>query len=228
MAPILLLLFRMNPLAVVATDLFYNVPTKILGAIAHARSGTLNVYVSMYLGCGGIMGALIAGFFLWTAAKYFGFAALAGELRHWIGIAICLSALLTLIPVLTRKPYEYQADVTPNRFILIALGFFVGTIVIVTSVGAGAIMMPLLTLFLRRSSMVSLVSTDLAFSAVVTGVGSILYLSVGLVNVPVSLMLLAGSIPGVIIGSRISVRLGDRFLRSVICGILFFVGLRSI
>ncbi|MDQ6931331.1 MAG: sulfite exporter TauE/SafE family protein, partial [Candidatus Eremiobacteraeota bacterium] len=70
--------------------------------------------------------------------------------------------------------------------------------------------------------------TDLVFSAVVTGVGSILYLSAGLVNVPLSLMLLGGSIPGVIIGSRISIRLGDRFLRPAICSILFFVGLRTI
>lgn len=228
MAPILLLVFKMNPLIAVGTDLFYNVPTKIIGAISHARQGTLNVSVSLYLSCGGIIGAVLAAFILRNLAKHVGMAALSLQLRHWIGLAICLSAILTVVPLFTRRALENQPEITPNRFLLVVLGGIVGTIVMTTSVGAGAITMPLLCLLLQRSKMAALVGSDLAFSALVTGFGAVLYFSAGLVNLPFSLTLLLGSIPGVILGSRLSFHIADRFLRPAVGSVLFFVGLRFI
>jgi len=226
MAPVLLLLFKMNPLLAVGTDLLYNMPTKIVGAIVHARQGTLNAFVALYLTCGGVIGAVFAALFLQYLGNRVGLAALSVLLRHWIGLAICLSAVLTLLPLFTWRAFENQEETTPNRVVLVALGALVGAIVITTSVGAGAITMALLSLLLRRSKLAALVGSDLAFSAVLAAIGSAFYYSAGSVDVKFSLTLLLGSIPGVIIGSRLSLRVGDQFLRPAVGSVLFFVGLR--
>jgi uncharacterized membrane protein YfcA len=226
MAPVLLLLFKLNPLIVVGTDLFYNAPTKIVGAIAHARQGTLDRPVAVNLACGGIAGVLFAVAGLQYVGRHAGFDGLAALARHWIGLAICLSAILTVLPIFWRNALENQPERAPHRGMLVGLGALVGAIVTATSVGAGAITMPLLCLMLRRSKIATLVGSDLAFSAVIAAAGAVFYFSAGLIALKIGLLLLVGSTAGVLLGSRLSFRIGDLYLRPVVGAMLFFVGAR--
>ncbi len=57
MAPLLILVVRLNPLTAVGVDLLYSVPTKLLGALVHWRQGSVNRKILLRLILGGIPGA---------------------------------------------------------------------------------------------------------------------------------------------------------------------------
>ncbi|MDP9017029.1 MAG: sulfite exporter TauE/SafE family protein [Candidatus Eremiobacteraeota bacterium] len=227
MAPLLVMFFKVDPLIVVGTDLLYNAPTKIVGAFVHARQGTLNLRLALDLTAGGAIG-LAAG---WFMLRYFESRYNLGDftsiVRHWIGMAVCLAAVLTILPSLFGTQVVPEDSKPPSRLLLMGIGGLVGVIVMATSVGAGAITLPLL-LLLRRYDVRSIVGSDLAFSAMITAVASAAHVGLGNVNLAISMSLLLGSIPGVLIGSRFSSTSADRILRPTVGAVLLFAGLRML
>jgi uncharacterized membrane protein YfcA len=109
--------------------------------------------------------------------------------------------------------------------ILIGLGLFIGTLVGLTGVGGGALLTPLLILFVGVKPMTA-VGTDLAFAAITKGVGAFQHMRHGKPDLRLVYRLLLGSIPGAILGSWLMSRLhgvGTAHIDAAFTSILGFV-----
>jgi|SRR5579884_505971 len=225
LAPILVLVFRMNPLLAVGTDLLYSAPTKIVGALVHAWQGTLFRKPLVHLCAGGLVGVGCSTAVLLTLGKEWSPAQLSRITQESIGGALIASSLLLLFEHRLRAAERPVRE--PSAPVLWITGGAVAAIVAFTAVGAGALAMPLLCVLYRNRRLGNLVGTDIAFAAVISSAAAAVRLGTASVNVPFSLLLLCGSIPGVILGSRFAA-VGERWLRPVLVTALFGVGVRMI
>ena len=105
-------------------------------------------------------------------------------------------------------------------------GLVVGTLVSITSIGSGSLTLPLLLLVLSQAQLRTLVGTDVAFAVVLLVPAILGHFKLGDVNVRLAMLLLAGSIPGVLIGTPLAKRLPERAFRVGLAGVLVIVGVR--
>ena len=88
--------------------------------------------------------------------------------------------------------------------------------------------MPALYILLPRLGLRRLVGSDVAFAALLIPMATVGHLQMGDVNLLLSLNLLLGSLPGVVIGSKLCARLPDIWLRPALTGALLFAGSRLV
>lgn len=232
MTPLLLWL-GLDPLLAIGSDLLYNVPTKLFAWYLYRRRNSIRMDVVRPLCVGGIPAALAGLAVLQLLSLRVNRAALIGDVRHAIGIAICLSAAMIIVaPFVMRRR---EAHVLGNRSRahwpkrrLIAIGAVVGFLVSVTSIGAGAVALPLLLLTLPELEIAELVGSDIAFSTIVLGVAVLGHWKMGHVDFAVSLELTVGSLLGVYAGNWVSSLLEQRWLRPALAIVLIAVGVRLV
>jgi uncharacterized membrane protein YfcA len=111
-----------------------------------------------------------------------------------------------------------------KAFQLTAIGAAVGLLVGLTSVGSGTLFIVMLTI-LFPMSMRNIVGTDVAHSAILTTGAGLLHFGVGNVDLVLAANILMGSIPGVLLGSRLTIRVPERGLRVAVAVVLMGVGL---
>jgi len=228
LAPMLILVLGVKPALVVGTDLLYSVPTKIFAATLHQRQGTINWPVTWMLVAGGMPGAIVGLAIFAQLRAHLPLEVFENVLRHGIGVAILLASLGTLIMIFwRRKPRIDLVELTRRaRVAVVAIGFVVGVLVALTSVGSGSVTLPLLVLTLPVVAMRKLIGSEIAFAAFLVPVAAIGQSSFGNVNWAMAGSLLVGSIPGVWIGAWVCRRLGDAWLRPAIVIVLAFAGSR--
>jgi len=108
-------------------------------------------------------------------------------------------------------------------------GVFLGVMVTMTSVGAGALgTVMLVYLYPFRLTSGRLVGTDLAHAIPLTLIAGLGHLTLGNVNFALMLNLLVGSIPGVLVGSFISARAPVKPVRYAIAAVLLIVSYKMI
>jgi uncharacterized membrane protein YfcA len=118
---------------------------------------------------------------------------------------------------------KYQALLT------IAAGAIVGVMVSLTSVGAGVLgTLTLVYLYPLRMKAAHLVGTDITHAIPLTLVAGAGHLLVGNVDLGLLANLLAGSIPGIIAGSLIAVRLPEAMVRNALAAVLLLLGLKMV
>ena len=110
----------------------------------------------------------------------------------------------------------------------ILTGAGLGVLVTISSVGAGAIGVTVLLLLYPRIPMAVIVGSDIAHAVPLTLVAGIGHWWLGSVNWPLLTALLAGSIPGIILGSYLAVHMPDWALRSILAVTLMIVGGRML
>ena len=228
MAPLLILVFKVDPLVAIGSDLLYSAPTKLVGAFIHARQRTVDWQLTTNLSIGGIVGILLGWFIVQHFRNYEDPVALARTVRHWVGLAVLASAVLTVASMYIFR-MAWTNDTQPFKKIpVMILGVFVGVTVMTTSVGAGAITMPFLCLLLRSHKTQLLIGSDLAFSFVIATIAAALQYHLSNVNVGISAAMLVGSVPGVIIGSRLTTRVPDWTLKLGVGLLLIVIGVRML
>ncbi|HWE63346.1 MAG TPA: sulfite exporter TauE/SafE family protein [Chloroflexota bacterium] len=230
MAPLLILVVRLNPLVAVGTDLLYSVPTKLLGAYLHWRQGTVDRKILLWLALGGVPGAVLGLGALVLVRAHTNEATLNTIIKHAVGaMLILVAAMMLLTPLLTRLPGrkprpQMQADVAPRRRQLIVLGALVGFCVSLTSIGSGSLTVPVLYLLAPQLGLRRLIGSNIAFAALLVPISAIGHLGLGDTDLRVSANLLLGSLPGVFVGSRLCAKLPDLWLRPAMAGILVWAG----
>jgi uncharacterized protein len=110
---------------------------------------------------------------------------------------------------------------------LLALGAFLGLLVALTSVGSGSIAVTALAL-LTRLSLPALIGTDMVVAALMALVTAPLYLVSGKVDLPLTAALLVGSIPGVLIGSRLAALLPQRAMKAAVLVAMWGIALKFV
>lgn len=235
MTPVLMLVLGVNPLVAVGTDLLYSVPTKIFGAFLHAKQRTMDWRVVRALLLGGVPGVIAGVIVLYILRHTVDIRVLNAFVKRGVGIALIISAVsLVYGALMYRKaavvPTGDTADSLTNRRTpaLAASGAVVGFFVALTSIGSGAITMPLLLLIAPFIGLRRLVGSDIAFAAFLIPVAAFGHITLGDVNYGIAGSLLLGSLPGVFIGSRVCKNLPEIWLRPAVAMVLVVAGSRLI
>jgi uncharacterized membrane protein YfcA len=227
MTPILLIFFGVTPITAIATDLWFAAITKLVGARVHHASGNVDWQVVKRLWLGSLPVALLVVSIVSFGAQI----TKVDWLTRAIGGVVLITALGMLIsPKLTSYARGRRIG-QPERFkaiqpaLTIFSGAVLGLCVALTSVGAGALgSVMLLYLYPLRMTPHRLVATDIVHAiplAVVAGLG---YLFAGALNWAMLASLLLGSIPTVLLGSRLAAKISGRWIQLALALVLGMLG----
>lgn len=230
MTPILLLIFGVAPAAAVGTDLWFAAITKMVGAWIHGKKGTVDWEVLRRLFTGSIPAALLT--LLWLTLSD-GEAILSEWTVKAIGVVLVVTAAAALMRTRILEFGRRRRLGSPETFkrlqpaLTVAGGAIIGFLVTLTSIGAGALgAVMLLYLYPLRMKPITLVGTDIVHAIPLTLLAGMGHLLMGNVALGMLAWLLAGSIPGIILGSLGASRAPQQLLRLLISVVLTLVGLK--
>jgi len=229
MTPLLILLFGVHPAAAVGTDLLYASVTKTFGTAVHGSHGTVNWRIVTRLATGSVPATaltllLITQFHLTSpAASQVIASALGGML---LITAICLLYRRRFLAVLGGR-MERLSEAQVAVFTVV-VGAALGVLVTISSVGAGALGVTALLLLYPRLPMAVIVGSDIAHAVPLTLLGGAGHWWLGLVDTHLLVSLLAGSIPGIVLGSWFAIRVPEFVLRPIMAGTLVLIGMRLV
>jgi uncharacterized membrane protein YfcA len=223
MTPLLVLGLGMPATVAVGTDLFYSTITKCAGAWQHWRQGTVDMRVVRALAIGSVPATLVAVMTLFFLHQVEGMD-IDASLERFIGVMLAVAAALMLhklwrSSLSQQEPSHSQPAAFPTGR-LIAIGAAGGFLVGMTSIGSGSLIIALLVMTISLAPE-KLVGTDVAHAFILVGVAALAHLFVlNDVDMVLAGKLLVGSIPGVLIGSRLAVRVPRRPLQAFLAIIL--------
>ncbi len=229
MTPMLVLLFGIHPATAVGTDLLYASATKFVGTLVHGLNNTVDWRIVGRLAAGSVPATLAT---IWVMS-HFG-AAGSGNGRT-ISAVLGVMLLLTALSLIFRRRFLAFAGPVLERAtagrvgpLTIATGAVLGVLVTVSSVGAGALGVTALLLLYPRVEMPVIVGSDIAHAVPLTLVAGAGHLYLGSVDWHLLVSLLSGSIPGIVLGSYLSVRVPDFVIRPMLAAVLTLVGARLV
>ena len=230
MAPIMILLLGVVPMTAVGTDLWFAAITKTVGGTVHQKYGKPDWEVVRRLATGSIPASIMT---LIVLSRFGGGQIKQGLVVETLGVLLICTGIATMFRKKIHDHAKGLDQVTAGHFkalqprLTVAAGAILGTMVTLTSVGAGALgATMLLFLYPLRMKASRLVGTDIIHAVPLTVVAGIGHLLMGNVNFALLGSLLVGSIPGIIVGSLISSRIADRFTRPVLAIVLVIVGIK--
>lgn len=227
MTPLLIFLFNFNPATAIGTDILHGAIFKSFGAVRHRRLGTVRARLAGWMLLGSAPSSLLG---VWTATyltdrygdsidsvqgRVLGYTLLFGALAFVAKALVHRSGPGASLGPLTRR----------DRIVAATIGLFGGFIVGLTSVGSGTLFaLAMLLAFPLAAKIV--VGTDIAHAAALLWIAGLGHLVAGNVDLTAMGWLLVGSIPGVLIGSQISVGLPESALRLALAAVLALSGLK--
>ena len=229
MTPLLVLLFGVSPATAIGTDLLYAAITKAGGAVVHARQRHVRLDIVGRLALGSIPGALATIAIL--SASHFDHSAFGRIATELLGVALILTALAILGKNRLQIWGGRAADAWRERWIgslTILVGFVLGVLVTLTSVGAGALGVAALFFLYPRLPTRHIVGSDIAHAVPLTLVAGLGHAHLGTVDWSLLASLLLGSLPGIWLGSSLSSRVPERILRSGLASLLVIIGGRLV
>lgn len=234
MTPILIFFFGVKPYLAVGTDLLFAAFTKLGGTVKLARARTIDWRVVGQLSAGSIPAALVTLYVLNSVGP--ASAEAQGLMTTTLGFALLLTAAATLYKAIKGKKAPMAIAVgqedkaaTPLHWALpIVFGALIGTMVTLTSVGAGAIGVTVLMILYPLLPLPRIVAADIAYAVPLTLVAGLGHASMGSVDWPLLAKLLAGSLPGIWLGSHVMTRIPERAIRSLLSVLLAYAGLKLI
>lgn len=225
----ILIYIGINPVLAVGTDLFYNSITKLFGTFQHWRQKTVNWKLVVYLASGSVPGAAAAVGLLKLFEVFFD--SQEHLIRNTLGVMLVVVAASILARQFLLKgatENKWQAKpIEEKRGLTIGIGFVLGFVVGLTSIGSGSLFAVAL-IYLFRLSGSEVVGTDIAHAFFLVSVAGLLHAGLGHVNFGLAFNLLAGSIPGVLLGSGLSAKVPSRPLRTVMAALILISGIKLI
>jgi len=229
MTPLLLLIFGVAPVTAIGTDLWFAAITKMAAGKMHHTKGLIDWQVLSYLWGGSLPASIIMILLMRN-----GFVALDVS---FLKTAVAIAILITALSMLFQKQLhglgkhlrlnDAQHFKKWQPFLTVVAGAILGGLVTLTSIGAGAVGVVMLTyLYPLRLTPARLVATDIVHAiplAMFAGMG---HLFIGNIDFGLLGWLLIGSIPGVLIGATLSSRLPQAPLRIAIAIVLSLVALK--
>jgi uncharacterized protein len=230
MTPMLILLFKVTPPAAISSDLVAAVLMRPVGAAVHLRKGTVNLRLVGWMALGSVPMAFAGAYFLHLLG---GTKSAQTHVEQALGAALLTGAAAMVIRYFMdiRSGSDRSAairDVVVKPLPTLLIGMLGGVIVGMTSVGSGSLMIVLLLFAYPALSARTLVGTDLTQAVPLTAAAALGALIFGSVQFGVTASIVIGSVPAVLIGSLLSSRAPDRYLRPAITFVIFASGLKYI
>lgn len=228
MTPILLLFFHIKPAVAVGTDLLYASITKTAGIMAHGKLGNIDWSIVRLLAFGSVPASFLTIVFLRTIDIASNNA--IDTIKFWLGVALIITSVAVL---LRNKLTELvkQDRWIPEQYVkpcTVILGVILGILVTLTSVGAGALGVTALIMLYPREKITTIVGSDIAHAVPLTLVAGLGHATLGTINYSLLGTLLIGSIPGIYLGSHLSSKVAEHWVRIALACILIFVGLKLV
>jgi uncharacterized membrane protein YfcA len=228
MTPILVIVFGFKPTYAVGTDILHGAIFKTFGAVRHRRLGTVHARLTlwMFLGSGpmSLLGVALAG---WLARTY-GDGVQSAE-GYAIGAALLLGAAGLVAKTFVKRgvqpndsPFILQRK---DKIYAVLIGAVFGFIVGLTSVGSGTFF-GLVMVMAYPLTIAKIVGTDIFHAAALLWVAGVGHLVQGNVDLHAMAWLLLGSVPGIWISSRFTLRLPQDALRLGLAGVLALSGIK--
>jgi uncharacterized protein len=231
MTPMLILLFGVTPSSAISSDLVAAVLMRPFGAAVHLRKGTVNMRLVGFMVLGSVPMAFLGSYLLHLLGN-------SGEADQThveiaLGAALLVGAAAMVIRYILDKRSGQQrlgtiTSVTVRPIPSIAIGAVGGLIVGLTSVGSGSLMIVLLLFVYPLIGANQLVGTDLTQAVPLTAAAALGALTFGHVVFAVTASVAIGSVPAVLVGSFLSSRAPDKYIRPVITFVIFASGLKYV
>ncbi|MEY2473706.1 MAG: uncharacterized protein QOK28_3035 [Actinomycetota bacterium] len=226
MTPILVLLFNVQPLAAVSSDLVAAVIMKPVGGLVHARRGTVDMRLVRLL-CIGSVPSAFAGVLL---LKSLGSGDdLQDLVKKILGVALLVAASAIIGKAMVQRGRSARIDISEVHMKAaptIAIGVLGGFVVGMTSVGSGSLMIVLLLMLYPSLSAAQLVGTDLVQAVPLVMSAALGHILFGDFQLGLTASLLIGSIPGVYLGARASAVAPDTIIRPALITVLVLSGIK--
>src|SRR5437660_2717174 len=232
MTPILVLLFKVQPLAAVSSDLVASFIMKPVGGAVHLRHGTVNRALAGWLVAGSVPAAFLGVVLLRQLGDG---AEIQNHIKTSLGVALLL-AVLTMIgrsvlnlrrrSAAARRPAAGRAPFVIRPVPTMLVGVAGGLVVGMTSVGSGSLIIVMLLVLYPQLRANELVGTDLVQAVPLVGSAALGHVIFGDFHLGLTTSLLVGSLPGVFLGARVSTRAPGRIVRGALAFILTASGLK--
>ena len=228
LTPLLLLVTPFSALTVIGTDLMSGALTKLAGVVEHRKLGQVRWNLAGYLLAGSVPGSVAGILFIHFLKGWMSEAELDHSLKILLGLT--LFGVSFFLPFLRRGQQAESAgfaglSLSNGGLKLAGVGAIVGFLVAMTSVGSGSLLMISL-LVLVPLPLGSLVGTDILFGLVTTALAGSLHWEMGNFNTNLFFLLVVGEVPGVIIGSRLTRRIPERYITWLFSILYFSLGAR--
>jgi uncharacterized membrane protein YfcA len=222
MTPILILLFGFSPKTAVGTDILHGAVFKSFGAIRHRQLGNVHVRLALWMLAASapmsLVGVQIGSSFSDTTNSKMGQIVGGALIAGGLGFAIktFLRGHATDAPfILARR----------DRTLALLIGGTCGFVVGLTSVGSGTFF-GLAMLLVYPLTARKIVGTDMLHAALLLWVAGMGHLIHGNVDLHAMAWLTVGSIPGVLLGSQLSIKVPENALRIAFAFILVLSGIK--
>jgi uncharacterized protein len=227
MTPLLVFLFGVPPTTAIGTDIAHGAAFKTVSAVQHRRMGNVRARLAGWMLLGSAPLSLVG---VWLATKLtdrYG-DGVEDVMAQVLGAALLFGCVGLVAKSLVHTRPADDADWTltnRDRVAAVLIGVLGGFIVGLTSVGSGVFFgLTLLVLFPLRAHKV--VGTDIFHAAALLYVAGIGHWLAGNVDFALLGWLLLGSIPGVLVGGRLSISISEGVLRFALAGVLGLAGLK--
>jgi uncharacterized membrane protein YfcA len=219
LTPALVFILRVPPSIAVGSDVLIASVTKLFGGGIYAFRGQVHWRTVGRLLCGSLPGTL-AGILL---LNYLPAEVREHALQRALGAVLVVAGAATLIR-LRFAGQHVRAAAPPSTAWAAALGFVTGLLVSTTSIGSGSLLLCVLAIFFPLPAQ-TMVGTDLVHALILSTAATLGHLHAGRVDAALAASVLAGSIPGVLLGARVAHAVPERVLRAVLAVILIGLGL---
>ena len=228
MTPMLVLLFGFKPTVAIGTDILHGAIFKSFGAARHRQLGHVHARLTAWMLLGSAPASL-GGVALsaWLKSRYGdGFESVAQDI---LGVALIVAGVGFMLKTFL---HTHPSDLPfllgrRDRVSAVAIGVLGGFIVGLTSVGSGTFFgLAMLVLFPLTAA--KIVGTDIFHAALLLFVAGAGHFVAGNVDLAATGWLLIGSVPGVLLGSQVTVKLPDRSLRAALALTLGLAGIKLV
>ena len=227
MTPILLW-FGINPATAVGTDLLYAAITKAGGVYVHQKNKNIDWRITGWLTLGSVPAVLLTLWFLKNLDT--DPAAMNAVIKQALGVVLLLTAMAILFKgqllAFAQRHAGDQFHLSGPRLhgLTVLTGIILGTMVALTSIGAGALGTVALFILYPFLATKRLVGTEIAHAVPLTLVAGLGHASMGNMDWHLLGFLLMGSLPGIYIGSHLTGRVPDGLLRPCLAAMLAMIG----
>jgi uncharacterized membrane protein YfcA len=229
MTPILVILFGVNPTVAVGTDIAHGAIFKTVGAFQHRRMGNVRAQLAGWMLLGSAPMSLLGVWLATWLQNHYG-KGVESTMGRVLGGALLFGCVGLLAKSFIRTKTESDDEfvlTSRDRLAAVLIGLFGGFVVGLTSVGSGVFFgLTLLVVFPLRAHKV--VGTDIFHAAALLYVAGFGHFIAGNVDMRIVGWLLLGSIPGVLVGGRLSLKIPDPLLRFALATVLGLSGLKLI
>jgi uncharacterized protein len=227
MTPILVFLFGVPPTTAIGTDIAHGAAFKSVSAVQHRRMGNVRARLAGWMLIGSAPMSVLG---VWVGVQLT--ERYGDDIESAMGKVLGAALLFGAAGLIAKSVIRTHAIGKPrwrlnrrDKIAAVLIGIFGGFIVGLTSVGSGVFFgLTLLVIFPMRAHRV--VGTDIFHAAALLYVAGAAHWAAGNIDFGILFWLLLGSIPGVLIGGRLTLSIPEQSLRLMLAGVLGLAGIK--